>query len=292
MNMGWMNDMLSYISLDPIYRAFNHDKLTFSFFYCFSENYILPISHDEIVYGKCSMLEKMSGQTEEEKFASYRAFLGYMMAHPGKKLLFMGQEFAQKKEWNYETQLDWELLEQPAHKQMEQFSQDLNKFYLDNAALWQDDDSWQGFSWISHDDYQQSVIAFRRIDDDGNEIIAICNFCPVQRNDYKIGVPKEGRYQVVFNTDAAVYGGSGITEKKFQTFPIAMHGFEQCISLTLAPLSVLYLKYSPVKKRAPRKSAAAKASPAKSAAVKPKKTTVKKTAGTARKRKAAPGSTR
>ena len=291
-NMGWMNDMLSYISLDPIYRAFNHDKLTFSFFYCFSENYILPISHDEIVYGKCSMLEKMSGQTEEEKFASYRAFLGYMMAHPGKKLLFMGQEFAQKKEWNYETQLDWELLEQPAHKQMEQFSQDLNKFYLDNAALWQDDDSWQGFSWISHDDYQQSVIAFRRIDDDGNEIIAICNFCPVRRNDYKIGVPKEGRYQVVFNTDAAVYGGSGVTEKKFQTLPIAMHGFEQCISLTLAPLSVLYLKYSPVKKRAPRKSAAAKASPAKSAAVKPKKTTVKKTAGTARKRKAAPGSTR
>ena len=275
-NMGWMNDMLSYISLDPIYRAFNHDKLTFSFFYCFSENYILPISHDEIVYGKCSMLEKMSGQTEEEKFASYRAFLGYMMAHPGKKLLFMGQEFAQKKEWNYETQLDWELLEQPAHKQMEQFSQDLNKFYLDNAALWQDDDSWQGFSWISHDDYQQSVIAFRRIDDDGNEIIAICNFCPVKRNDYKIGVPKEGRYQVVFNTDAAVYGGSGVTEKKFQTLPIAMHGFEQCISLTLAPLSVLYLKYSPVKKRAPRKSAAAKASPAKSAAVKPKKTTVKK----------------
>lgn len=116
---------------------------------------------------------------------------------------------------------------------MEQFSQDLNKFYLDNAALWQDDDSWQGFSWISHDDYQQSVIAFRRIDDDGNEIIAICNFCPVQRNDYKIGVPKEGRYQVVFNTDAAVYGGSGVTEKKFQTLPIAMHGFEQCISSPL-----------------------------------------------------------
>ena len=271
-NMGWMNDMLSYISLDPIYRAFNHDKLTFSFFYCFSENYILPISHDEIVYGKCSMLQKMSGQNEEEKFASYRAFLGYMMAHPGKKLLFMGQEFAQKNEWNYETQLDWELLEQPAHKQMEQFSQDLNKFYLEHPALWQDDDSWQGFSWISHDDYQQSVIAFRRIDDDGKEIIAICNFCPVQRNDYKIGVPKEGRYQTVFNTDAAVYGGSGITEKKFETLPIPMHGFEQCISMTLAPLSVLYLEYAPVKKRAPRKTTAAKSTATKKAAVKPKKT--------------------
>ena len=258
-NMGWMNDMLSYISLDPIYRAFNHDKLTFSFFYCFSENYILPISHDEIVYGKCSMLEKMSGQTEEEKFASYRAFLGYMMAHPGKKLLFMGQEFAQKKEWNYETQLDWELLEQPAHKQMEQFSQDLNKFYLDNAALWQDDDSWQGFSWISHDDYQQSVIAFRRIDDDEQEIIAVCNFCPVQRNDYKIGVPKEGTYKLVFNTDSADYGGSGLTEKRLKTLPIGMHGFEQCISMTLAPLSVIYLQYTPPRKRTSRKTAAAKA---------------------------------
>ena len=156
---------------------------------------------------------------------------------------------------------------------MEQFSQDLNKFYLDTAALWQDDDSWQGFSWISHDDYQQSVIAFRRIDDDGNEIIAVCNFCPVQRNDYKIGVPKEGRYQTVFNTDAAVYGGSGITEKKFQTLSVPMHGFEQCISLTLAPLSVLYLKYTPVKKRAPRKTAAAK-----NAADKPKKAAVKKPA--------------
>ena len=257
-NMGWMNDMLSYISLDPIYRAFNHDKLTFSFFYCFSENYILPISHDEIVYGKCSMLQKMSGQNEPEKFSSYRAFLGYMMAHPGKKLLFMGQEFAQKNEWNFETQLDWDLLEQPAHRQMELFSQDLNKFYLENSPLWQDDDSWQGFSWISHDDYQQSVIAFRRIDDDENELIAVCNFCPVQRNDYKIGVPKEGRYQVVFNTDAVSYGGSGVTEKKFESLPIAMHGFEQCISMTLAPLSVIYLKYIPVKKRAPRKAAAAK----------------------------------
>lgn len=248
-NMGWMNDMLSYVSLDPIYRAFNHDKLTFSFFYCFSENYILPISHDEVVYGKCSMLQKMSGRNEEEKFATYRAFLGYMMAHPGKKLLFMGQEFAQKNEWNFQTELDWNLLDEKPHQQMLEFTRDLNKFYLEHSALWQDDDSWQGFSWISHDDYQQSVIAFRRIDDDDNEVIAVCNFCPVQRNDYKIGIPWEGRYDLIFNTDATAYGGSGITEEKFETLPIAMHGFEQCISMTLAPLSVIYLKYVPTKKK-------------------------------------------
>ena len=277
-NMGWMNDMLSYISLDPIYRAFNHDKLTFSFFYCFSENYILPISHDEIVYGKCSMLQKMNGQDDAERFASYRAFLGYMMAHPGKKLLFMGQEFAQKNEWNYETQLDWELLELPEHKRMEQFSQDLNRFYLEHSPLWQDDDSWQGFSWISHDDYQQSIIAFRRIDDAGKEIIAVCNFCPVQRNDYKIGVPKEGSYALAFNTDDKKYGGSGITESKFRTLPISMHGFEQCVSLTLAPLSVIYLTFTPPKKRTVHKSAVTRKTPAKPKAAKKPDTARKRTA--------------
>ena len=277
-NMGWMNDMLSYISLDPIYRAFNHDKLTFSFFYCFSENYILPISHDEIVYGKCSMLQKMNGQDDAERFASYRAFLGYMMAHPGKKLLFMGQEFAQKNEWNYETQLDWELLELPEHKRMEQFSQDLNRFYLEHSPLWQDDYSWQGFSWISHDDYQQSVIAFRRIDDAGKEIIAVCNFCPVQRNDYKIGVPKEGSYALAFNTDDKKYGGSGITESKFRTLPISMHGFEQCVSLTLAPLSVIYLTFTPPKKRTVHKSAVTQKTPAKPKAAKKPDTARKRTA--------------
>ena len=276
-NMGWMNDMLSYISLDPIYRAFNHDKLTFSFFYCFSENYILPISHDEIVYGKCSMLQKMNGQDDAERFASYRAFLGYMMAHPGKKLLFMGQEFAQKNEWNYETQLDWELLELPEHKRMEQFSQDLNRFYLEHSPLWQDDDSWQGFSWISHDDYQQSVIAFRRIDDAGKEIIAVCNFCPVQRNDYKIGVPKEGSYALAFNTDDKKYGGSGITESKFRTLPISMHGFEQCVSLTLAPLSVIYLTFTPPKKHTVHKSAVTRKTPAKPKAAKKPDTARKRT---------------
>ncbi|MBP3310029.1 MAG: 1,4-alpha-glucan branching protein GlgB [Ruminococcus sp.] len=250
-NMGWMNDMLSYMSLDPIYRAFNHDKLTFSFFYAFSENYILPISHDEIVYGKCSMINKMPGEYEQ-KFASYRAFLAYMMAHPGKKLLFMGQEFAQMNEWNYNTQLDWNLMEFDSHRNMLKFSEKLNKFYVENAPLWQNDDSWNGFSWIANDDYKQSVIAFRRFDDAGDEIITVCNFVPVERNDYRIGVPYKGRYKLVFNTDAVEFGGSGVTEKSFKSDSTGMHGFEQSISMTLPPLSVIYLKYSPVKKRAPK----------------------------------------
>ena len=256
-NMGWMNDMLSYVSLDPIYRSYNHDKLTFSFFYCFSENYILPISHDEIVYGKCSMLKKMSGNPENQ-YATYRAFLAYMMAHPGKKLLFMGQEFAQINEWNYQTQLDWNLLEESEHQKMLLFSESLNRFYLEHAPLWQDDDSWKGFSWISNDDYQQSVIAFRRIDDDGNEIMVVCNFCPVLRNDYCIGVPYVGKYELLFNTDDVVFGGSGVSEKSFRTIEKPMHGFEQHISMTLAPLSVVYLKHVPVKKRASKKGTATK----------------------------------
>ena len=255
-NMGWMNDMLSYVSLDPIYRSFNHDKITFSFFYCFSENYILPISHDEIVYGKCSMLKKMSGN-ETDQYATYRSFLAYMMAHPGKKLLFMGQEFAQVNEWNYQTQLDWYLLDQPEHQKMLLFSEALNKFYLEHAPLWQNDDSWKGFSWISND-YQQSVIAFRRIDDDGNEVMVVCNFCPVLRNDYCIGVPFAGKYELIFNTDDAVFGGSGVSEKTFRTIAEPMHGFEQHISMTLAPLSVVYLKHVPTKKRLTRKGTTTK----------------------------------
>ena len=253
-NMGWMNDMLQYMSLDPIYRAFNHDKLTFSFFYCFSENYILPISHDEIVYGKCSMLSKMPG-FEKDKFASYRAFLAYMTAHPGKKMLFMGQEFAQRNEWNYQSQLDWDLLELDEHRQMQSFVAALNALYLKTAALWDNDDSWSGFSWISHDDYKQSVIAFRRIADDGSEIIAVCNFVPVTREDYKIGVPFEGKYELLFSTDAKEFGGDGLAKKSYETIEFGMHGFDQCISLTLPALSVLYLKRVLPKK--PRKSLAA-----------------------------------
>ncbi len=247
-NMGWMNDMLSYMSLDPIYRSFNHDKITFSFFYAFSENYILPISHDEVVYGKCSLINKMPGEGEN-KFASYRAFLAYMMAHPGKKHLFMGQEFAQYNEWNYQSRLDWELVDDnPFNKRMSLFNQKLNKFYKENSPLWQCDDSWSGFSWISNDDYKQSVVTFRRIDDNGDEIIAVCNFVPVQRDDYRIGVPQKGTYKVVFNTDAEEFGGSNLSSKSYKSEKISMHGFENSISMTIAPLSVMYLKTTTRKK--------------------------------------------
>lgn len=252
-NMGWMNDMLHYMSLDPIHRKFNHDNLTFSFFYAFSENFILPISHDEVVHGKGSLINKMPGDNEE-KFANYRAFLTYMMAHPGKKLQFMGNEFAQFIEWNNKQGLDWLLMQYPIHQQAELFNKTLNHLYLETPALWEVDFSWEGFSWISNDDYTQSVIAFRRFDQKGNEIIAVCNFVPVQRDNYCIGVPYAGVYAEIFNSDNKEFGGSGITNgDAIKTIDEPMHGFEQAISLTLPPMSVMYFK---LKRKAPAKKAA------------------------------------
>lgn len=249
-NMGWMNDMLRYASLDPLYRKYNHDSLTFSFFYAFSENFILPLSHDEVVHGKCSMIGKMPGEYEE-KFAGLRAFYAYMMAHPGKKLTFMGQEFAQFSEWNYQSPLDWMLLDYEKHAGMQTFSKRLNGFYRDTPAFWENDASWEGFSWISNDDRDQSVIAFRRIDRSGGEIITVCNFVPVGREGYRIGVPYEGTYSVVLNTDDAAFGGSsGGPPAVYKSEPVPMHGMEQSIALTLPPSSVLYLS---VRKKSPRK---------------------------------------
>ena len=241
-NMGWMNDMLRYMSLDPYFRKDNHDCLTFSFFYAFSENFILPISHDEVVHGKCSMIEKIPGEYEM-KFASLRAFYAYMTAHPGKKLLFMGQEFAQFTEWNYQKELDWMLLDYDMHKRMQQYVAELNKFYLNNPEFWEIDYSWDGFNWISNDDNTQSIIAFRRIDKSGNEIITVCNFVPVARENYRIGVPKKGSYRRIFCSDSVDYGGT--TEKtavSVKSEKVPMHGYDNSVSISIPAMSVSFYR--------------------------------------------------
>ena len=241
-NMGWMNDILRYFSLDGFFRKYNHDCITFSMFYAFSENFVLPISHDEVVHGKKSLIDKMPG-SYDEKFAGVRAFLGYMMAHPGKKLMFMGQEFGQFIEWNYEKGLDWLLLDYPKHRALQNYFKKINEFYKVNPAFWQIDYSWEGFSWISSDDKDNSVIAFRRIDEKGKEIIVVCNFTNVERCDYRIGIPKKGAYKIVFNSDDVEFGGEGKGNKgKLKTESINMHGFEQSISLDLPPMSAIYIK--------------------------------------------------
>lgn len=241
-NMGWMNDILRYFSLDGFFRKYNHDCITFSMFYAFSENFVLPISHDEVVHGKKSLIDKMPG-SYDEKFAGVRALLGYMMAHPGKKLMFMGQEFGQFIEWNYEKGLDWLLLDYPKHRALQNYFKKINEFYKANPAFWQIDYSWEGFSWISSDDKDNSVIAFRRIDEKGKEIIVVCNFTNVERCDYRIGIPKKGAYKIVFNSDDVEFGGEGKGNKgKLKTESINMHGFEQSISLDLPPMSAIYIK--------------------------------------------------
>ena len=250
-NMGWMNDMLHYMSLDPVYRRYNHDNITFSFFYAFSENYVLPISHDEVVYGKGSLINKMPG-TDEEKLAGVRTLMCYMMAHPGKKLIFMGSEFCQFAEWNYEKELEWFLLEYPFHRQAQAFFKALNHFYLETPALWQVDFSWEGFAWISNDDVTQSVISFRRIDKAGKEIIVVCNFLPVKREKYRIGIPEEGIYTEIFSSDRREFGGKGITNgDTIRTQRVPMHGYEQSVSLTLPAMSVIFLK---CRRRRPRRA--------------------------------------
>ena len=279
-NMGWMNDMLSYMKTDPLFRAGNHGKVTFSFFYAFSENFVLPISHDEVVHGKCSLINKMPGDYEQ-KFANLRTFYGYMTAHPGKKLLFMGQEFGQFIEWDENKPLDWMLLGYDKHRQLQAYVKDLNAFYRETPAMWEIDYSWEGFQWIVPDDNQQSVIAFLRRDAKGKMVMVVCNFNPVLREGYEMGVPNAGSYKEVLNSDDPKYGGSGVTNGTVRSRKGAMHGFEQHVSLTLPPLSTLYFSVPAPRKKA-AKPAAAKADAKKTAA---KKTAAKKPAS---KKAAAP----
>ena len=241
-NMGWMNDMLHYMSLNPMWRPFNHDSLTFSFYYAFSEKFLLPISHDEVSHGKGSLIKQMPGKYDEQ-FAGVRAFITYMYAHPGKKLVFMGTEIGQFDEWNHEEAIQWDLLEFEKHKKLRTFFKELNKFYLDCKPLYELDTVWKGFDWIHHDDYTNSVIAFKRTDKNGDEIVSVCNFQPIRRDEYCIGVPKYGLYDEVFNSDEERFGGSGVVNgNNIKTEVMKIHGFDQGLSLTLPPLSEIYLR--------------------------------------------------
>lgn len=241
-NMGWINDMLHYMSLNPMWRPFNHDSLTFSFYYAFSEKFLLPISHDEVSHGKGSLIKQMPGKYDEQ-FAGVRAFITYMYAHPGKKLVFMGTEIGQFDEWNHEEAIQWDLLEFEKHKKLRTFFKELNKFYLDCKPLYELDTVWKGFDWIHHDDYTNSVIAFKRTDKNGDEIVSVCNFQPIRRDEYCIGVPKYGLYDEVFNSDEERFGGSGVVNgNNIKTEVMKIHGFDQGLSLTLPPLSVIYLR--------------------------------------------------
>ncbi|WP_182188300.1 1,4-alpha-glucan branching protein GlgB [Pectinatus frisingensis] len=242
-NMGWMNDILAYISLDPLYRKWHHSKITFSLMYAFSENFVLPLSHDEVVHGKCSLIEKMPGDYWQ-KFAGLRVLFAYWIAHPGKKLLFMGGEFGQFIEWNYNDSLDWHLTEKyPMHKKMLHYSQSLNKLYTQSPALWQVDFDWNGFLWLNCDDSKNSIVAFMRKSRDCNDFIfVICNFTPEVRYNYRVGVPVAGVYEEIFNSDCVDFGGSGVmNSQKIVTENTAWNGFDKSLVLTIPPLAAVYL---------------------------------------------------
>ncbi len=241
-NMGWMNDMLHYMTLDSKWRPFNHDNLTYSFFYAFSEHFLLPLSHDEASGGKGSLLSRMPGGSKKG-FDDLRAFLTYMYAHPGKKLVFMGIETGQTQEWNEETVLDWQTSDNIAREQLHVFFKELNKLYIETKPFYTMDTIWKGFDWIHHDDFTNSVIAFKRSDEEGNEIIAVCNFRPVKHERYKIGVPVYGVYDEIFNSDDERFGGTGVSNgHRIITEQIRLHGYNQGLALTLPPMSVIYLK--------------------------------------------------
>lgn len=241
-NMGWMNDMLKYMTIDPVHRKWNHNLLTFSYMYAFSENYILPLSHDEVVHGKCSLINKMPGDYWQ-KFANLRLLYGYMMAHPGKKLMFMGSEFAQFIEWNFNQSLDWHLLQYEMHNKINYFVKALNYFYLSEKSLWELDHREQGFEWIDPHDFNQSIVTFVRKSKDPKEfILIVCNFTPVIRTDYRIGVPLLQEYREVFNSDNEAFGGTGQLNLNLKACARSWHNQPFSLEITVPPLSAVYIK--------------------------------------------------
>ncbi len=241
-NMGWMHDTLHYMECDPVYRKFHHNEMTFGLLYAFSENFVLPLSHDEVVYGKGSLIQKMPGD-DWQRFANLRCYFGFMWAHPGKKLIFMGGEIAQWREWNHDTAIDWDLLDQPRHRGIQTLVRDLNGFYRQHTALHQRDSVSTGFRWVIGDDSANSVFAFlRQGNEDGQFVLVVCNMTPVPRFGYGIGVPRPGYWRELLNTDAGIYGGSNLGNAGgVDTVPSQLHGEAQAVFLTLPPLSTIIL---------------------------------------------------
>ena len=239
-NMGWMNDTLSYIGQDPIHRKHHHDKMTFGIVYAFNENFVLPLSHDEVVHGKRSLLGRMPGD-EWQRFANLRAYLATMYAHPGKKLLFMGGELAQYQEWNHDRSLDWNLLDYPLHRGVQSLVRDLNQLYRNRPALFGNDFDGAGFDWIDWNDRDNSVLSWMRYDRQGQAVICVSNFTPIVRENYRIGVPAAGAYVELLNTDAEVYGGSGIRNSSLQTGTEPWHNKPCSLCITIPPLATLII---------------------------------------------------
>jgi 1,4-alpha-glucan branching enzyme len=241
-NMGWMHDILRYFEKDPIYRKYHHNELTFSLIYAFNENFLLSLSHDEVVYGKKSLLEKMPGD-DWQKFANLRLLTGFMYAHPGKKLLFMGSEFAQRAEWNYNSSLDWHLLNYQDHQNMQNWIKTLNDVYRNTSALFESDFEASGFEWIDHNDYEKSIISFLR-KSKSSVVLCICNFTPQVYDSYEIGVPLNGNWKIILDSDNKSFGGSAyVKETEFQTDKKIMHNHDNCLTLNVPPLAILILKY-------------------------------------------------
>lgn len=240
-NMGWMNDVLSYIAKDPVHRSYVHNKLTFSMMYAFSENYVLPISHDEVVHGKASLIGKMPGDYWE-KFAGMRAFLGYMMSHPGKKLHFMGSEIGQFKEWNYKEGIEYFLLQYPLHKKLQLAVKELNTLYKTTPALYEIEDSWEGFEWLAADDSSHNFYAYQRKDKSGKTIVVMLNLSGMEHKNYRLGLPA-GKYKVLYNSDAVRFGGGGTMKKRiYYTKKAYSHGRENSILFDIPKLTCVYLE--------------------------------------------------